>query len=144
MFLNSSQLLVNLFNIKTRLFFGIGLDLLRSIELAMPDVTEEAKYRVIELLAINPDLTQREMAQRLGLTLGKTHYSLKALVRAGLIKAERFAESDKKMGYWYVLTPAGVAERVVLAAKLLERKRLEFEVLEREIAELEKRVKVSQ
>ena len=110
----------------------------------MPDVTEDAKYRVIELLADNPDMTQREMARRLGLTLGKTHYSLKALVAAGLVKAERFAESDKKMGYWYVLTPAGVAERVVLTARLLERKRLEFEVLEREIAELEKRVKVSE
>ena len=110
----------------------------------MPEVTEDAKYRVIELLADNPDLSQREMAQRLGLTLGKTHYSLKALAKTGLIKAERFAESDKKMGYWYVLTPAGLAERVVLAARLLERKRLEFEALEREIAELEKRVKVSE
>ena len=139
-----SQYLLTLFNIKTRFMFGFGLSLLRSVELAMPDVTEDAKYQVIELLADNPDLTQREMARRLGLTLGKTHYSLKALVRAGLIKAERFAESDKKMGYWYVLTPAGVAERVVLAARLLERKRLEFEALEREIAELEKRVKVSE
>ena len=109
----------------------------------MPDVTEDAKYRVIELLADNPDLTQREMAERLGLTLGKTHYSLKALAKTGLIKVERFAESDRKMGYLYVLTPAGVAERVVLAARLLERKRLEFEALEREIAELEKRVMVS-
>ena len=110
----------------------------------MPDVTEDAKYRVIELLADNPDITQREMARRLGLTLGKTHYSLKALVAAGLVKAERFAESDKKMGYWYVLTPAGVAERVALAARLLERKRLEFEALEPEIAELKKRVKVGE
>ena len=53
----------------------------------MPDVTEDAKYRVIELLADNPDMTQREMARRLkALTLGKTHYSLKALVAAGLVK----------------------------------------------------------
>ena len=60
----------------------------------MPDATEDAKYREIELLADNPDLTWREMAQRLGLTPGKTHYSPKALVTAGLVKAERFAESD--------------------------------------------------
>ena len=124
--------------------FRFGLNLVRSVELAMPDVTEDAKYRVIELLADNPDLTQREMAQRLGLTLGKTHYSLKALVMAGLVKAERFAESDKKMGYLYVLTPTGVAERIVLATRLLEHKRIEFEALEREIAELEKRVKLSE
>ena len=119
------------------------MDLLRSIEFATPNVTENAKYRVIDLLANSPDLTQREMAQRLGLTLGKTHYSLNALMRAGLVKAEYYAESEKKMGYWSVLTLAGVAERILLAARLLERKRLEFEALKREIAELEKRVKMS-
>ena len=64
------------------------------VKWAMSDETEDAKYRVIELLADNPDLTQREMAQRLGLTLGATHYSLKALAKASLVKAERFAVSD--------------------------------------------------
>ena len=85
----------------------------------MPDVTEDAKYPVIELLADNPDLTQREMAKLLGLTLGKTHYSLKALAKAGLIKAERFAESDRKMGYLYVLTPAGYHPEMILAGRRL-------------------------
>ena len=73
----------------------------------MPDVTEDAKYRVIELLAENPDMT-REMARRLDLTLGKL--LAESVCGAGLVKTERFAESDKKMGYWYVLTPAGVAD----------------------------------
>ena len=141
--LTRNNYLLTLFNIKTRLMFRFGLDLVRSIELAMPDVTEDAKYRVIELLADNPDLTQREMAQRFGLTLGKMHYSLKALAKAGFIKAERLAESDKKMGYLYVLSPTGVAERITLAARLLERKRLEFEALERELVELEKRLNQS-
>ena len=124
--------------------FRFGLNFVRSVELAMPCVTEDAKYRMIELLADNPDLTQREMAKRLGLTLRKTHYSLKALAKAGFIKAERLAESDKKMSYLYVLTPTCVAERTVLAARLLECKRIEFDALEREIAELEKRVNVSE
>ena len=68
--LTRNNYLLTLFNIKTRLMFRFGLDLVRSVELVMPDVTEDAKYRVIELLADNPDLTQREMAQRLGLTSG--------------------------------------------------------------------------
>ena len=57
------------------------------------------------------------------------------------MRAERFAQSDRKLGYLYVLTPAGVAERVKLAGRLLERKRAEFEALKREIAELEGRVR---
>lgn len=60
----------------------------------MSDGTEDARYLVIGLLADNPDLTQREMVKRLGLTLGKSHYSLKALAKPGLIKAEPFAASD--------------------------------------------------
>ena len=143
-FIDSQQLLIILVQYQNKIDIQFWFELGWSVELTMPKVNEDAKFRVIELLADNPDLTQREMAQRLGLTLGKTHYSLKALAKAGLIKAERFAESDKKMGYWYVLTPAGLAERVVLAARLLERKRLEFEALKREIAELEKRAMVSE
>lgn len=86
-------------------------------------------------------MTQREIAEALGMTLGKTHYSIKALIDAGLVRAERFAQSEKKLGYLYVLTPSGLAERIKLAARLLERKRVEYEALEREIAELETKVR---
>ena len=85
-------------------------------------------------------MTQREMAQALGMTLGKTHYSLKALIQAGWVKVERFAQSDNKAGCIYVLTPDGIAERITLAARLLAKKRAEYELLEKEIAELENRV----
>jgi len=64
-------------------------------------------------------MTQREIAEALGMTLGKTHYSIKALIDAGLVRVERFAQSEKKLGYLYVLTPSGLAERIKLAARLL-------------------------
>ena len=88
-------------------------------------------------------MTQREMAEALGMTLGKTHYSLKAVIQAGWVQAERFAQSDNKAGYLYVLTPDGIAERLKLAARLLAQKRAEYEALDAEIAKLEDRVKNS-
>ncbi|QGG79083.1 MarR family EPS-associated transcriptional regulator [Litorivicinus lipolyticus] len=103
-------------------------------------IPEDSQYQVLELIRDKSDLTQREMAQKLGLTLGKTHYSLKALVEAGWIRAERFARSENKSGYIYVLTPTGVAERLSLAARLLARKREEFDKLSLEIRALEGRL----
>ena len=106
-------------------------------------IPEDSQYRVLELLRDNPDMTQREMAEELGMTLGKTHYSLRALIQAGWVRAERFAQSDNKAGYLYVLTPDGIAERIKLAARLLAKKRAEYEALEAEISELEAKVKKS-
>ena len=102
--------------------------------------SNDAHYQVLELIEREPELTQRQMAERLGLTLGKTHYSLKAVVRAGWVRAERFAKSDSKLGYLYVLTPEGVRQRVKLATDLLERKKAEYEALRREIEVLSREV----
>ena len=81
---------------------------------------------MLELLRESPDLT-----------LGKTHYSIKALIEAGWVSAEPFAKSDKKAGYLYVLTPAGIGQRPALAASLLERKCTEYDVLAVEMNALE-------
>ena len=97
-------------------------------------IPEDSKYRVLELLRDNPDMTQQEMAKALGMTLGKTHYSLKAVIQAGWVRAERFAQSDNKAGY-HMLTPAGIAERISLAARLLARA-VGYWALEADIAEL--------
>ena len=101
---------------------------------------EDAQYKVLELLRKHPELSQRQMAEKLGLTLGKTHYSIKALVAAGWVKTQRFVNSDHKAGYIYVLTPSGISQRLALANSLLERKRREFERLGTEIALLEDRI----
>ena len=102
--------------------------------------SNDAHYQVLELIEREPELTQRQMADRLGLTLGKTHYALKAVVGAGWVRAERFAKSDSKLGYLYVLTPEGVRQRAKLAVDLLERKKAEYETLRWEIEKLKTQV----
>jgi len=139
----------SLFNIKTRLNFSANGEIpaphsCGSLPGLFPEplkvTSNDAHYQVLELIEREPELTQRQMADRLGLTLGKTHYALKAVVGAGWVRAERFAKSDSKRGYLYVLTPEGVGQRVKLAADLLERKKAEYEALRREIEVLSREV----
>ncbi len=79
---------------------------------------------------------QATLAGTLGFSVGKTNYILKAVIAKGLIKAERFATSDNKLAYRYVLTPAGIQERIRLTEKFIELKKLEYEQLSVELAEL--------
>lgn len=82
--------------------------------------------------------TQTAMAERMGFSLGKTNYILKAVIAKGLIKAERFAHSDNKLGYRYVLTPAGIQERIRLTEQFIERKKQEYEQLCVDLEELKR------
>lgn len=93
-------------------------------------------YKVLKLLKDNPDLSQREMAQRLGISNGGMHYCLNALMEKGLIKLENFANSKHKLGYFYILTPKGIAEKTALTSCFLERKMAEYEALRAEIETL--------
>ena len=97
---------------------------------------EDTRYRVMSLLAENPDLTQRELAQKLGISLGGVNYCLNALMEKGWIKVQNFSQSKNKFGYAYVLTPLGLTEKVKLTTRFLSRKMLEYELLKVEIAEL--------
>ena len=72
---------------------------------------EEIEFRALKLLEQNPHFTQRELASELGLSLGKTHYVIKALVDVGWLKLDNFRRSDNKLGYAYLLTPQGVLEK---------------------------------
>ena len=96
--------------------------------------TQDAlKLRVMRAVQTNPGLSQRELARDLGVSLGATNYALKALIGQGLVKADNFVRADKKAGYLYVLTPAGLATKARLARDFLERKREEHAALRREI-----------
>jgi len=97
---------------------------------------EDTRYRVMSLLAENPDLTQRELAQKLGISLGGVNYCLNALMEKGWIKVQNFSQSKNKFGYAYVLTPLGLTEKVKLTARFLSRKMREYELLKAEIAVL--------
>jgi EPS-associated MarR family transcriptional regulator len=97
---------------------------------------EDARFRLLQALEQNPEATQRELAAALGLSLGAINYSLKALAERGLVKLGNFTRSDRKLGYAYVLTPAGLAEKAGLARRFMARKREEYEALREELEEL--------
>ena len=98
---------------------------------------EETSYRVMQLLQENPDLTQRELAEKLGVSVGGVNYCLKALVDKGWVKMKNFAHSKNKFGYVYVLTPHGLTEKADLTARFLKRKMAEYENLKSEIEMLQ-------
>ena len=97
---------------------------------------EDTYFRVMRLLQDNPDLTQRELAGKLGVSVGGLNYCLKALTEKGLVKMQNFANSKNKFGYVYVLTPSGIAEKAAITHRFLQRKMDEYEALKAEIEAL--------
>ena len=97
---------------------------------------DELRLRVLRALEVNSELSQRQLAAELGVSLGGVNYALKALVERGFVKADNFRKSGNKVAYLYVLTPQGVAEKASLAAAFLGRKLEEYEVLRQEIEAL--------
>lgn len=97
---------------------------------------DELRLRVLRALEANPELSQRQLAAELGVSLGGVNYALKALIERGFVKSDNFRKSGTKVAYLYVLTPKGVAEKVSLATAFLGRKLEEYEVLRREIEAL--------
>jgi EPS-associated MarR family transcriptional regulator len=97
---------------------------------------EAARLAVLRLLQQRPDMSQRELSEALGLSLGKTHYVLHSLLDRGLVKAGNFRRSGNKLAYAYVLTPSGLREKLRLTRAFLSRKEVEFEQLQRTIAAL--------
>jgi EPS-associated MarR family transcriptional regulator len=96
-------------------------------------VYQEAHFRVLRLLEVNPQMKQREVAAATGVSLGKTNYCINALLEKGLIKVHNFKSNGHKLAYAYLLTPAGFAEKAVLTQRFLQRKMEEYEVLKEEI-----------
>jgi EPS-associated MarR family transcriptional regulator len=87
-----------------------------------------------------PTASQRQIASALGVSLGGVNFCLKALAEKGLIKMGNFARAERKLGYAYILTPAGVNEKTRLTARFLRRKLEEYEALREEIALLQREV----
>lgn len=84
----------------------------------------------------NPDFTQRELAAKLGMSTSGLNYCLKALIDKGHVKMQNFSQSKNKFGYIYLLTPAGMAEKLALTGRFLKRKMQEYEALKAEIEAL--------
>ncbi|MBI4989427.1 MAG: MarR family EPS-associated transcriptional regulator [Rhodocyclales bacterium] len=99
---------------------------------------ETAHYRVLRLIEEQPEISQRELARALGVSLGKTHYLLKALLDKGLVKADNFRRSDNKLAYAYLLTPSGIAAKLDLTRAFLHCKESEYQAAREEIERLRK------
>lgn len=94
---------------------------------------DETRYHVLRLLHGNPELSQRDIAQELGVSLGTVNYCVKALIRKGWLKVSNFKNSHHKAAYMYLLTPSGVRQKGRLTLKFLRLKVREYEALRAEI-----------
>ena len=91
------------------------------------------QFKVLREIGKKPESSQRELSQSLGLSLGKINYCIKALRLKGLIKMNNFKKNKNKLGYAYLLTPKGIAEKTELTINFMKRKMKEYEELKREI-----------
>jgi EPS-associated MarR family transcriptional regulator len=101
---------------------------------------EDAKLRVFQIINKNPQMTTRELAQRVGISNGSAYYLLTSLIDKGYVKLSNFKENSQKAKYSYLLTPKGIREKSFITGKFLVRKKLEFEALRKEIDALEKSI----
>jgi EPS-associated MarR family transcriptional regulator len=99
-------------------------------------ISDEVRYKLLKLISERPDLSQRELAEELGVSLGKLNYCLRALMEKGLVKARNFKNSRKKLAYAYLLTPSGIEEKLNVTRTFLGRKVAEYEQLVKEIEAL--------
>ena len=97
---------------------------------------DSIRYRILRLLAENPEISQREMARRLDLSLGKTNYCLRAVIDKGWVKARSFKNSNKKSAYLDQLPRSGIAAKARITRRFLARKVEEYERLQEEIQQL--------
>jgi EPS-associated MarR family transcriptional regulator len=101
------------------------------------NLKSEAVLKVLQEIKNNPEMTQRELSSRLGISLGKINFLLKALIHKGLVKAHNFKNSSNKNAYLYMLTPAGIEEKARITYYFLKRKIQEYEELKEQIRLLE-------
>lgn len=97
---------------------------------------EAWRLQMLKLLQDNPGLSQRQLAAKMGVSLGKANYCLRALVEKGLVKLGNFGKNPNKRQYAYILTPAGLEEKTRITLGFLKRKEAEFEAIRQEIESL--------
>lgn len=106
----------------------------------MSPLHQETHYRLLRYLDEHPQVSQRELAEHLGVSLGKANYCLKALIEKGLVKVRNFQNNRNKRAYLYILTPQGFEAKARITARFLQRKMEEYEALKAEIEQLQTEV----
>ncbi|MEB3421678.1 MarR family EPS-associated transcriptional regulator [Salipiger marinus] len=104
------------------------------------ELQDEVRFRILEEIDRNPEISQRELSRRLGTSLGRAHYLLRALVEKGFIKIGNFSAAEDKVRYRYLLTARGAAEKAGLTRRFLARKLAEYDALKIEIERLQREV----
>jgi EPS-associated MarR family transcriptional regulator len=101
---------------------------------------DEIHYRILKAIEEDPSMSQRDLAAHLGVSLGKTNYCLRELVKMGWVKAGNFKSNPNKGIYAYLLTPSGVKEKARITMRFLQRKMEEYGRIKQEIARLQEEV----
>ncbi|MES2499835.1 MAG: MarR family EPS-associated transcriptional regulator [Pseudomonadota bacterium] len=99
-------------------------------------LTDEYRYKILKILEANPEISQRDLARELDISLGRVNFCLKALIKIGLLKATNFRNNRNKLAYMYLLTPKGLEEKSMVTARFLKAKLQEHANLQAEIEEL--------
>lgn len=105
-------------------------------------VEEDVRFRGLRILQKNPEMSQRDVAASVGISVGGAHYCLNALIDRGMVKVENFSAAQDKRRYSYILTPQGLAEKAVLTSRFLKRKMEEYKALEEEIDALQNEIEL--
>jgi EPS-associated MarR family transcriptional regulator len=102
---------------------------------------QEIHYKILKLLSVQPNLSQRTLASRLSISLGKTNYVLSELAEKGIIKMKRFKNAPQKIPYSYILTPRGLEQKAKITARFLKQKLTEYEQIKTQIKEITQELK---
>jgi len=106
------------------------------------NVQEDVRFRVLRLLEESPEMSQRDIAASVGISVGGVHYLLNALIGKGMVKLGNFSAARDKRRYSYILTPKGLSEKAALTSRFLKRKMEEYKALEEEIDALQNEVEL--
>lgn len=99
-------------------------------------IPDEMRYKLMRLLEASPEMSQRDVARELGISVGKVNYCLKALISKGWVKATNFKNSQNRSAYMYLLTPRGIEEKARVTMRFLQAKMREYETLRAEIEQI--------
>lgn len=108
----------------------------------MSVLSDENRYKILKLLELNPDISQRVLAESLGISLGKANYCLKAIIEKGWVKVTNFRRNPDKKAYAYFLTPRGIEEKAKVTLRFLKYKQQEYLNIQNEIEELRQEAEV--
>lgn len=107
-------------------------------------MNDEIQHKIFSIIEQNPNITQRELARQLGISLGKANYCLKAFMQKGWVKVKNFKNNKNKLGYFYLLTPSGIKQKSRITVRYLEQKMAEYDRIKAEIEKLKQEIEVSE